>query len=227
MLASLRVVLCVAVSLSSAGCLSGRVGGGGAVEQACTTTSEGGTLCEPSAPLPPGAAAPPPLTVVTASQDALAGVALGTPAGAARAQLTSRLGEPEVEEHSCLRPDRRGSLDVPLRGQALSWPWLTAYLAPAAASGEPVLTGWETRTPPGRALARYDVRLPYGTRLDQTVDHVLGKVPDARTAVEQSGKDAGALVVRTPQASGLVWSADGQERNGLVRSAAYDPEGCR
>lgn len=225
MLKFFRIGVLAAVSMSCVGCVSNGSGGaGGFFEQACTT-AEGYTVCEPSAPLPPGAT-PPPVTTVTASRTELADVALGTPSGAARAALAARLGPPEVEEESCLRPERRDSLDVPLRGQRLVWPSLAAFMTPTQ-SGESVLSGWEARTPPSRLLARYDVRLPYGTRLDQPVEEVLRQVPSSRASVGRDGPEAGFLIIRTDQEAGLVWASTDQDREGVVYEAAYDPEGCR
>lgn len=198
---------------------------GALVEQACEITADGYTVCEPSAPLPPGATPPPPATVVLASDEALAGVALGTPSEAARAQLAERLGEPAVEETSCQRADRRDSLDVPLRGERLTWHGVTAYTTRMAAQ-ERVLTGWHVTTPLQEPW-RYDIQLPYGIRLQEPVKQTWRKLPRPGSEVPADGRDAGLLIITTPDMPALAVVSLDRSAKGDVYSVWYDPEGCR
>lgn len=175
--ASRLIPLCLALILS-AGCgEAATTGTAGLVEQACRTTPEGYTDCQPSGPLPPGATPPPPATAVVASEQALAGVPLGTPAEEAASQLAAKLGPPQVEEHSCQRLDRRESLDVPLRGERLTWKSIYAYTT-TLPSGEHLLTGWSVMTPRQEPWP-YDVQLPYDLSLEAPVQEVLEALPRA------------------------------------------------
>ena len=222
---AVRAALLALLALPSTGCGVGADRGASRLsEQACSTTADGYTVCEPSAPLPPGATPPPPPIIVTASNEALAGVPLGEAADDAVELLTAVLGEPRVEAQPCLRPERRDTLDQPRPGRRLSWPSLTAFLTDTP-SGGAVLTGWAATAPPQQPW-RYDVRLPYGVRLQQPVEEVMRLLPGARSSVAQEGPDAGFLVITSPDEPAFaVTSTDGED--GVVHGAAYDAEGCR
>lgn len=222
------VVMAVLASTCCTACVSsGASAGSGLTEQACSVTAEGFTVCEPSAPLPPGATPRPPLPVVRAATYGLAGVRLGMPAAEATQRLQALLGRPSVEENSCLRPEQMDSLDVPVRGQKLVWPYLSAFLTPSSTDGL-VLAGWEVTPPPSDVLARYDVRLPYGTQLGQRLDEVREQLVQERSYDQPDGRDAGAAVVADGQVRGLMWiSVEDGRGEEVVHSVALDPEGCR
>lgn len=114
---------------------------------------------------------------------------------------------------------------MPLRGERLKWEDVSAYLT-TMPSGERVLTGW-TVTTPRQEPWKYDVQLPYGVRLQEPVDEALRKVPRARSEVPADNRDAGLLIISTPDLPGLVLISDEPEGDGDVDSVAYDPEGCR
>jgi hypothetical protein len=89
-----------------------------------------------------------------------------------------------------------------------------------------VLTGWKV-TAPKIPPSRYDLRLPYGVRLEEPVSEARVKVPKSRFAKGTSFPDAGLSVVTTPQLPAFVLTPSDADGEGYVLEASYDPEGCR
>ena len=83
------------------------------------------------------------------------------------------------------------------------------------------------RDPPHQDSWKYKLQLPFGLRLQEPIDEARRKVPRAQSNVRAEGRDAGSLVISTPDLPGLVLISHEPDGDGDVYSVAYDPEGCR
>ena len=217
---------CVSLFLSACAAPGTPGAAAGYVEQACRTTAEGYTVCEPSAPLPSGATPPPPATRVAASDNAFAGVPLGTAVEAAKPRLIAALGQPEeASESSCLKPELRNSLAQPVPGQRLAWRDLEVRVFfTEASSGSVVLTGWQV-TAPRQPPSPYAFDLPYDVRLEEPANEAAAKIPQSRRQKIAYGAAAGSTVITTPAMPSLSFDlSPGDEET--VYGSSYDPEGC-
>ena len=144
--------------------------------------------------------------------EAVAGVAIGTPAAVAERRLRQALGVPVVREFTC---------DSFLR-RTLSWGTLTAYLEPHKAGGARVLEGWVVAQ--GRSRFRYT--LPYDVQPQTRVRDALQRVPDAEGHAVDEGPFTGSYFVNTQRQPDLFWMSEQRDGSGAVNEIHFAATGC-
>lgn len=144
----------------------------------------------------------------------VAGVRMGTDAGAAERALRARLGPPRREPI----PECTGE-----KGWLLSWDTLQVILSDGADGGPVTLYGWSVDA--GRSRFRY--ALPYDVALGTPTRRAVRTIPGGTGMAAEEGPYAGSYLVRTPRADGLLWiSIETPHDRGVIDYVAYRSATC-